>query len=65
MEKTEEVGQGMRAWEGPQQDAICNIFFKDFISLFLDRGKRREKEKERNIDVREKHQLVASHMNPN
>ena len=28
--------------------------------LFLDREKRREKERERTIDVREKHQLVAS-----
>ena len=27
------------------------LFFKDFIYLFLERGKRREKERERNIDV--------------
>ena len=36
------------------------MFFKYFIHLFLGRGERREKEKERNIDVREKHQSVAS-----
>ena len=29
--------------------------FKDFIYLFLERGEGREKERERNIDVREKH----------
>ena len=29
--------------------------FKDFIYLFLERGGGRDKEKERNIDVREKH----------
>ena len=34
-------------------------FSKDFIYLFLERGEGREKERERNIDVREKHQLVA------
>ena len=27
------------------------LFFKDFISLFLERGARREKERERNINV--------------
>ena len=31
------------------------IYFKDFIYLFLERGEGREKERERNIDVREKH----------
>ena len=30
-------------------------FFKDFIYLFLKRGEGRKKERERNIDVREKH----------
>ena len=35
-------------------------FFKDFIYLFLEREEERGKEKERNIDVREKHQLDAS-----
>ena len=29
------------------------MFLKDFIYLFIERGERREKEKERNIDVRE------------
>ena len=38
--------------------------FKLFIHLFLDRGERREKERERNISVREKHQPVASCMRP-
>ena len=46
--------------------ALCTVrHLKIFIYLFLERGKRREKEGERNIDVREKHRLVASHMCPN
>ena len=40
----------------------CRLFFKDFIYLFLERGEGREKDRERNIDVQEKHQLVDSHM---
>ena len=40
------------------------LFFKDFIYLFLQRGEERGKERERNIDVREKHRLVASPMYP-
>ena len=39
-------------------------YFKDIIYLFLARGQGREKGRERNIDVREKHQLVASCMPP-
>ena len=35
-------------------------FLKDFIYLFLERGEGREKERERNITVREKHWSVAS-----
>ena len=38
--------------------------FKRFY-LFSERGEGREKERERNIDVQKKHQLVASHMPPN
>ena len=44
--------------------------FVDFIILnilliyFLERGEGRKKERERNINVKEKHQLVASHMHP-
>ena len=30
-------------------------FLQEFIYLFLERGEEREKERERNIDVREKH----------
>ena len=30
---------------------IISFFFKDFIYLFLERGERREKERERNINV--------------
>ena len=30
-------------------------FLKDFIYLFLERGEGREEERERNINVREKH----------
>ena len=36
--------------------------FTDFIHYFLER--REGREKERNIDVQEKHCLVASHMPP-
>ena len=39
-------------------------FLKIFIYLFLERGERREKERERNIDVGKKHQLVASRIHP-
>ena len=35
-----------------------------YLNLFSERGKGREKERERNIDVRETHHLVASHMPP-
>ena len=36
-------------------------FFEDFfLDLFLEGGERKEKERERNIDVQEKHQLAAS-----
>ena len=38
--------------------------FKDFTYLFLERGEGREKERERNSDVREKHRLVASGTHP-
>ena len=37
------------------------IFFKEFIHLFLKRWEGREKGKKRNMDVREKHRLVACH----
>ena len=42
------------------------LFFlkKDFIYLFLERGERKEKEKERNIDVWEMYWLVASRLPP-
>ena len=41
-------------------------FFKIFFfSLILERGGGREKERERNINVREKHQSTASCMYPN
>ena len=36
------------------------VFFKKNIYLFLEDREGRKKERERNIDVREKHQLVAS-----
>ena len=39
----------------------CFYFLKDFINLFLERGERREKERQRNTDMREKHRLVVSH----
>ena len=39
-------------------------FFKISIYLFLQRRERWEKEREKNINVWKKHQLVASHMPP-
>ena len=40
------------------------IFKKDFIYLFLERGEGRENKRESNGDMREKHPLVASHVPP-
>ena len=40
------------------------ILFKDFIYLFLERGEGRGKEREKNINVREKHRSVVSHTCP-
>ena len=42
-----------------------NSFIHSFIHSFLETGEGREKEKERNSDVRKKHGLAASHMLPN
>ena len=39
--------------------------FKDFIYLFFERGEGRERKREGNISVREKHQSVASCTRPN
>ena len=41
------------------------LFKKDFIYLFLERGEGKKKEREGNIDVTEKHQSVSSCMCPN
>ena len=41
------------------------LVLKDFIYLFLEQGERREKERERNIDVRGRHGSVASSTHPN
>ena len=41
-----------------------SLHFKDFIYLFLERRKGREKESEINMGVWEKHPSVASHMLP-
>ena len=43
---------------------ILQSFLKDLIYLFLERWEEREEERERNIELREKHQLLASHMYP-
>ena len=40
------------------------VFFLDFIYLFLESGKGREKEREKNIHVWEKHPSIASRMPP-
>ena len=42
----------------------CSYILKDFIHLFLERGEGREEERKRKIDVREKHQSVASRLLP-
>ena len=38
-----------------------SIIFKDCTYLFLERGKGREKEKEKTINVRKKHRLGVSY----
>ena len=44
---------------------MTSAYFSIFlINLFLERGKRREKERGRNINVREKHPTIASRMPP-
>ena len=48
----------------PDKLESSDIYFKDFLNLFLDRREGREKEMERNINMQEKHQLVASCMHP-
>ena len=63
------LGWPNMAWEIVVQGQVVpqpiNYFiFKDFMYLFLKRGEGREKEKERNIDVREKHLSVPPHMYP-
>ena len=45
-------------------ELIIYLFSKDFIYLFLERGDSGEKERERNIDAREKQQSVASPKRP-
>ena len=42
-----------------------HFFKKDFIYLLLERGGGSQKERERNIDMREKHPSVASRVPPN
>ena len=44
---------------------LFGFFLKDFTYLYLERGEGREKEEERNIDVRENHLLVAFCTHPN
>ena len=48
----------------PSNAGIIINFFGPFIYLPLERGKGREKERDRNIDVGEKHPSVASRMPP-
>ena len=61
-------GKRIQQWFSQEIDTkACELeifFFKDFYSLILGRWERRDKERERNIDVREKHESVASHMCP-
>ena len=44
--------------EPPGQGNFLLIFWRFY--LFLERGEGRQRERERNIDIREKHQLIAS-----
>ena len=41
--------------QGGTSDVYTLLFFKDFIYFFLERGGGRQKERERNTNVREKH----------
>ena len=43
---------------------MTHVLKKDFYNLFLERGEGREEERERDIDVREKHRSVASRVLP-
>ena len=49
-------------WQGTQRMLggvwRYSIYFLDFIYLFLERGEGREKQWERNINVRERHELI-------
>ena len=45
-------------------DLFLPFLFKNHLCIFLERREGREKERERNIYVREKHQLVASRVHP-
>ena len=50
--------------QGSGRFSLFFFLFKDFTCLSLERGQRREKERERNIDVRQIHGSVASHTLP-
>ena len=43
-----------------RQGSALRVSPADFISLFSEGGEEREKERKRNIDMRQKHQSVAS-----
>ena len=58
------AGQKGQIQEHVLFDCIYIKLKKYFIYLFLVGGEGRGIERERNIDVREKHQLAASHMPP-
>ena len=48
----------------PEATLFIYVFLKDAIYLFLERGEVGEKQRERNINMREKHGLFASCMCP-
>ena len=59
------AGVDIMGTEGYVQPTVCSVFLKKyFIHLFLERGEGREGERERNINVREIHESLASHMPP-
>ena len=46
---------------GRKPEHFACFFFKDFVYLFSERKEGREKERDKSINVWEKHQLVVSH----
>ena len=50
--------------ESFELSVMCFLFLRFYLFIFRESGEKREKERERNIDVSEKHQSVAPCMCP-